>query len=67
MEELKLSPRQFENVKRTYEEAVKERARQVRVMREELGWSFEKIGKEFGISRQAAQNIYKNLKDEEDK
>jgi len=61
---VKLTPEQFESTKRAYEEAVKERARQVRIMREELGWSFEKIGAEFGISRQAAQNIYKNLKEE---
>ena len=58
---MKLTPKKFEGVRRAYEEAVKERARQVRVMREELGWSFEKIGIEFGISRQAVQNIYKNL------
>jgi hypothetical protein len=61
MEEVKLTPKKFEQVKRVYEEAVKERARQIKVMKDELGWSFEKIGKEFGISRQQAQNIYKNL------
>jgi hypothetical protein len=66
MEELKLTPKKFEQVRRAYEEAVKERARQIKVMKEELGWSFEKIGAEFGISRQAAQNIYKNITGEEE-
>jgi hypothetical protein len=62
METVKLTPEQFENAKRTYEEAVRERARQIKIMKEELGWSFDKIGREFKISRQAAQTIYKNLK-----
>ncbi|HJS17300.1 MAG TPA: hypothetical protein VJ785_01025 [Anaerolineales bacterium] len=62
---MKLTRKQFEDAKRTYEEAVKERARQIKIMKDELGWTFDKIGDEFGISRQAAQNIYKNLKDEE--
>ncbi len=64
---MKLTPKKFEDAKRVYEEAVKERARQVRILKDELGWSFEKIGKEFGISRQAAQNIYKNITEEVDK
>jgi len=66
MEELtkQINPKKFDEIRRVYEEAVKERARQIRVMRDDLGWSFEKIGKEFGISRQAAQNIYKNSTEE---
>jgi DNA-directed RNA polymerase specialized sigma24 family protein len=67
MDEVKLTPRKFEEAKRVYEEAVKERARQIVIMKEELGWSFDKIGKEFGISRQAAQNIYKNITEEDNK
>jgi predicted component of type VI protein secretion system len=63
MEAVKLTPQQFQQAKRAYEEAVKERARQVKVMREELGWSFEKIGEHFQISKQAAANIYKNFRD----
>ena len=58
---MKFTPKKFEEAKRVYEEAVKERARQVKIMKDELGWSFERIGKEFGISRQQAQNIYKIL------
>ena len=60
-----INPKKFDEIRRVYEEAVKERARQIRVMRDDLGWSFEKIGKEFGISRQAVQNIYKNSTEEE--
>ena len=60
----KLTSKEFQEKKRAYEEAIRERARQIKVMREELEWSFEKIGEEFGISKQAASNIYKNFKEE---
>lgn len=61
---MKFTPKKFNEAKRVYEEAVKERARQIKIMKEELGWSFERIGKEFKISRQAAQTIYKNTIEE---
>lgn len=63
---MKLTPKRFDEVKRVYEEAVRERARQIKVMRDELKWSFEKIGNEFGISRQAAQIIYKSVADDKE-
>ncbi len=62
---MKITPQSFEEIKQKYENAVRERARQIRKMRDELGWSFTQIGEHFGIKRQAAEKIYRSTKDEE--
>ncbi len=60
----KLTPQGFEKIQQAYEDALQERARQVKVMRDKLGWSFEKIGEHFGISKQAAYQIYKSFNED---
>ena len=60
---MKITPETFEQIKQEYENAVRERARQIRNMRDVLGWSFTQIGKHFGIKRQAAEKIYRSTKD----
>jgi len=64
--EVKLTPEKFESIQQKYEEALRERARQIKIMRDELEWSFDKIGEHFGISKQAASKIYRSFKDEND-
>ena len=63
---MKLTPQKFEKIQQSYEDALRERARQIKVMRDELNWSFEKIGDHFDISKQAASKIYRSFKFESD-
>ena len=53
---------QIEKAKRQYEEAILSRNESIRVMREDLGWTFQAIGAHFGITKQAVEQIYKSLK-----
>ena len=60
-----ITPDEFREIKDEYENAVRARAEQIKVMRDKLHWSFTQIGKYFGIKRQAAEKIYRSTKDEE--
>jgi uncharacterized protein YbjQ (UPF0145 family) len=56
----------FDKIRKLYDEAVQARADAIVNMRDNLGWTFTKIGEEFGIKRQAAEKIYRENKREKD-
>lgn len=64
--EVKLTPEKFDKIQQDYEQALRERARQIKIMRDELEWSFDRIGGHFGISKQAASQIYRGFKSDDD-
>lgn len=53
-----ITKEEFEKIKKQYDCAVQARAYTIRVLRG-TGMSFSAIASHFGISRQAAQKIYK--------
>jgi hypothetical protein len=55
----RITKEDFKKIREKYEDAVQARADTIVALRDELGWTFASIGEHFGISRQAAEKIYR--------
>ena len=56
----RITKEDFDKVKKVYDEAVQARADTIVALRDEWEYTFQQIGEEFGISRQAAEKIYRS-------
>lgn len=55
-----LDPKVYEEAQKRYEKMLEERNRNI-VALKESGWTFERIGRHYNISKQAVEQIYKRL------